>query len=171
MSDPVGEIAAAVAAAAALATVVVSVRYGRTAGAQLEEAATAQRRVADLMSTVATETHSAGEAARETVELARAGRREDEDYRLAAERDRLRHRYETIGGLIEEIFWAAERRFPGFDGREFMEPRNRLAAAVVGLEQSLPLCFAATLSNSTEDAIGQAGAARGEIHAAIHNLH
>jgi hypothetical protein len=167
----VATISAAVAALAALATVVVSVRYGREAGAQLEEAATAQRRTADLMSTVAAETHLAGEATRETVELARAARREDEAYRVAAERDRLRHRYETIGGLVEEMYRAGEYRYPGFDGKEFVEPRNRLAVAIIGLGEVLPLCFDATLSSSPPDAVGKAGAAKGEIHAAIHNLH
>jgi hypothetical protein len=110
----VGDLAAAVAAGAA----VWSVRLAK-------QAVEAAREAIELT-----------DAARREAE---AARRDAEAARSDAERDRQRHRLVRVGEIVEDVFWTAEQDLkynPATDG--WYDPRNRLRHALVGLTEALP---------------------------------
>jgi len=178
-----GDVATAVAALAALATVIVTVVLGlRTARAlrdvgtaasatarELRDVGTAVRETATLTVDVVGGLRESAEWARETAELVRTTGQEAIRAQRDAERARIRSQYEAIGRLVEEIFFAAYSEMPGH-ANDWMSLRNQLAVAIVGHKDELPLCADVVLSNSKMDAQGKAGRARLEAPTAIERL-
>jgi hypothetical protein len=106
----------------------------------------------------------AAEAAQATATIADAARHADE-------RDRLRRQYERIGDLVEGVFFAAEgvpnlRTVNAF----WMEARNRLRHALVGLHDRLPKCVEVLGASSADQALRAASDARGEVEKRLREL-
>jgi len=107
------------------------------------------------------------EAARQTVTLTETARRADEIDR------RYRH-LERVGELVERLFWEAAARVAVAGGEppwaRWMEPRNELRQALVGLSDELPRCTALSYARDEAEAHRLASEARSEIQAFLEEV-
>jgi hypothetical protein len=117
--------------------------------------------------------------ARETVDEARAARREAAEAAIQAaadrrgeENDRQRRRLEHVGELVEDLFWAADlaRRGGKVAPDTWMSQRNRLGHALVGLHDRLPATTSLLDSTTAGQAFGPATQARNEIERELGKL-
>lgn len=104
-------------------------------------------------------------AAEEDRKQAAMDRREAAADRRSEERDRERRRLEQVGEMVEDLFWAADlvRRGGKVSPDTWVSQRNLLGHALVGLQDRLP--GAASLLNCANvgQAFGAAAQARQEI--------
>jgi hypothetical protein len=117
--------------------------------------------------------------ARETVDEARAARREAAEAAVQAaadrrseEHDRQRRRLEHVGELVEDLFWAADlaRRGGKVAPDTWISQRNRLGHALVGLHDRLPAATSLLDSATVGQAFGPATRARNEIERELGTL-
>jgi hypothetical protein len=117
---------------------------------------------------VTTATKAASEAATDRQQAAEAAMAE----RAQAEQQRLARRVERVGEIVEELFWRAnEDRTFETDPKHWMDSRNRLRHAIVGLRDRLPRSTEVLNAATAVDAFGQASQARNEVEIQLKYLY
>jgi hypothetical protein len=173
-----GDVATAVAPAAALTTVALTIVYGRKTATELGKEVIELRNIASGLNNqlselgaIGSSLQSVGKGISETAALTRLARDDDLYARDHERRERLIDRYMEIGSLVEQIFWAAQDEYNvGYTHTDWMHYRNRLSVLIVGLTHQLPKCADVRNAGSRQDALGKASTARGEVELAITTL-
>jgi hypothetical protein len=129
------------------------------------------------------ERQEAQQAAHEAAAERRAATEAARAERFEAEKQHLVRRVERVGELVEELFWKAvynqnvqpewsKGAVAGLEVATFLDPRNRLSQALVGLRDRLPRCVALVeQAKMPEQAVGLARQARNEVETELKYLH
>ena len=148
-------ILTAVSTVAVLATVWLAYQALGRARETVDEAKAAREDAGQAAKDAAAERRAAAEDRRQ----AAADRREEE-------RDRQRRRVERVGEMTEDLFWAASTaRFDPLHvaNKQWLERRNLLRHALVGLHDRLPRTIEILNCATADQAYGAASQAREEI--------
>jgi hypothetical protein len=162
-------VTTALAACAAVYFAQRTVQETQVARREAEEdrkAAELDRQGADADRKAADADRRAAEQDREHAEAARQRAVQD---RKQDERNRLRRRLERVGELVEEVFWAADSS--SSTTRAWMNARNRLAQALVGLTAQLPQCAGVLAMHHVDAVRNAAGLGRIEVETALLRIH